>query len=77
MKGRIARPEAQKPRLILPRVGKVKIGMKGAGGYPQSVDYFIHRHTAKSPKQYKLFSRTTTPPKYVANNTNTGTTPGD
>ena len=41
MKGRIARPEAQKPRLILPRVGKIKIGMIGANGYPQSVDYFI------------------------------------
>lgn len=46
MKGRIARPEAQKSRLILPRVGKVKIGMKGAGGYPQSVDYFIPTGTA-------------------------------
>lgn len=41
MKGRIRRPEAEKSRLILPRVGFIKIGMKNANGYPQSVDYFI------------------------------------
>ena len=41
MKGRIRRPEAEKSRLILPRVGQIKIGMKNANGYPQSVDYFI------------------------------------
>lgn len=41
MKGRIKRPEAQQSRLILPRVGQIKIGMKNANGYPQSVDYFI------------------------------------
>lgn len=41
MKGRIVRPEAQQSRLILPRVGQIKIGMKNANGYPQSVDYFI------------------------------------
>lgn len=86
MKGRIKRPEAQQSRLILPRVGQIKIGMKNANGYPQSVDYFIptgsmpgylHRHTAKSRKQYKLFSRTTTRQKYVTSVTNTGTTTGD
>ena len=27
--------------MILPRVGQIKIGMKNANGYPQSVDYFI------------------------------------
>lgn len=41
MNGRIKRPEAEKSRLILPRVGMLKIGMKNASGYPQSVDYFI------------------------------------
>ena len=41
MKGRIKRPEANKARLILPRVGFVKIGMKNERGLPQSVDYFI------------------------------------
>ena len=41
MKGRIKRPEAQQSRLILPRIGQIKIGMKNANGYPQSVDYFI------------------------------------
>lgn len=41
MKGRIKRPEANKVRLILPRVGFVKIGMKSERGLPQSVDYFI------------------------------------
>ena len=39
--GRIKRPEAQQPRLILPRVGKLKIGMKSPQGYPQSIDYFL------------------------------------
>lgn len=41
MRGRIRRPEGQKPRLVLPRVGKIKVGMKSEKGYPQSVDYFI------------------------------------
>ena len=41
MKGRIERPEAHKPRLVLPRVGKIRIGVKNAKGYPQSLDYFI------------------------------------
>ena len=39
--GRIKRPDADRARLILPRVGFIKIGMKNANGYPQSVDYFI------------------------------------
>lgn len=39
--GRIKRPDAEKQRLILPRVGQLKIGKKNANGYPQSVDYFI------------------------------------
>lgn len=39
--GRIKRPGADRGRLILPRVGFIKIGMKNANGYPQSVDYFI------------------------------------
>ena len=39
--GRIKRPDADRGHLILPRVGFIKIGMKNANGYPQSVDYFI------------------------------------
>ena len=39
--GRIKRPDSDRGRLILPRVGFIKIGMKNANGYPQSVDYFI------------------------------------
>lgn len=41
MKGRIKRPETQNNRLVLPRVGFIKIGMKNERGLPQSVDYFI------------------------------------
>lgn len=45
MNGRIKRPEAQAERLILPRVGKIKIGMKAMSRYgkeyPMAVDYFI------------------------------------
>lgn len=41
MKGRIIRHDAQQSRLALPRVGQIKIGVKNANGYPQSVDYFI------------------------------------
>lgn len=40
-KGRIKRPDAEKSRLILPRVGFLKIGYKDESGYPKSVDYFI------------------------------------
>ena len=39
MNGRIERPGES--RLILPRVGKIKIGTKSERGYPMSVDYFI------------------------------------
>ena len=41
MNGRIKRPEGSSDRLAFPRIGKVRIGKKGANGYPQSVDYFI------------------------------------
>lgn len=41
MNGRIVRNGDVTPRLALPRVGKIKIGMKNAKDYPQSVDYFI------------------------------------
>lgn len=41
MRGRIIRPDTGISRVILPRVGFVKVGMKNAKGYPQSVDYFI------------------------------------
>ena len=41
MKGRIIRPENETTRLRFPRIGKIKIGMKNAKGFPQSVDYFI------------------------------------
>lgn len=40
MRGRILRKEAD-TRLVLPRIGKLKIGMKNEKGKPQSVDYFI------------------------------------
>jgi hypothetical protein len=39
--GRIKRPEAEKSRLILPRVGFLKVGYKNENNLPQSVDYFI------------------------------------
>lgn len=41
MKGRISRQDSKTGRLILPRVGKIKIGLKNSNGYPQSVDWFI------------------------------------
>lgn len=41
MKGRISRPDRVINRVVLPRVGFIKVGMKNAKGYPQSVDYFI------------------------------------
>ena len=40
MNGRIKRPETQ-TRLVLPRVGQIKIGKKSERGFPMSVDYFI------------------------------------
>lgn len=40
MNGRIKRPEDTK-QLQLPRIGKIKVGMKNEKGYPTSVDYFI------------------------------------
>ena len=40
MNGRIKRPEAP-TRLVLPRVGQIKIGKKSERGFPMSVDYFI------------------------------------
>lgn len=56
MNGRIKRPEAQEPRLILPRVGRIKIGKKEVGRngkeYPVSVDYFI-----PSGKYAQLFTQ--------------------
>lgn len=41
MKGRINRPDREINRVVLPRVGFIKVGMKNAKGYPQSVDYFV------------------------------------
>ncbi len=40
MNGRIIRQDGNS-RLALPRVGKIKIGMKNEKGLPMSVDYFI------------------------------------
>lgn len=40
MNGRIIRQDGNS-RLALPRIGKIKIGMKNDKGYPMSVDYFI------------------------------------
>ena len=40
MNGRIKRPDTQ-TRLVLPRVGQIKIGKKNERGFPMSVDYFI------------------------------------
>lgn len=42
MKGRIlGKPASDMDRLVLPRVGFLKIGYKNEKGLPQSVDYFI------------------------------------
>lgn len=45
MKGRISRPQPGINRVVLPRVGFVKVGLKEKGKngkeYPKSVDYFI------------------------------------
>lgn len=41
MRGRINRPDREINRVVLPRVGFIKVGMKNAKGYPQSVDYFV------------------------------------
>lgn len=40
MKGRIKRI-IESDRLVLPRIGKIKVGFKNGNGYPSSVDYFI------------------------------------
>lgn len=40
MNGRIKRAD-NSTRLVLPRIGKIKIGKKSEKGYPMSVDYFI------------------------------------
>lgn len=40
MKARILRKE-EPCRLPLPRIGRIKIGMRNAKGLPQSVDYFV------------------------------------
>lgn len=45
MKGRINRPTPGVKRVVLPRVGFIKVGLKEVGKngkeYPKSVDYFI------------------------------------
>lgn len=51
MRGRINRPAAYQKRLILPRVGNIKIGYKNERGLPKSVDYFI-----PTGKYAKLFT---------------------
>lgn len=38
---KINKPAAERNRLVLPRVGFIKVGFKNEKGYPQSVDYFI------------------------------------
>ena len=40
MNGRIQRNEPN-AQMVLPRIGKIKIGKKSERGFPQSVDYFI------------------------------------
>lgn len=40
MNGRIVRNEPEKG-LVLPRIGRIKVGVKSAKGYPQSVDWFV------------------------------------
>lgn len=86
MKGRIKRPEAQQSRLILPRVGQIKIGMKNANGYPQSVDYFIPtgkyaglftQAYGEKPQTIQIVFPDDARQKYVTSVTNTGTTTGD
>lgn len=41
MSGRIIRSAAEESRLVLPRVGRLKVGKKSDKGFPMSVDYFI------------------------------------
>lgn len=41
MKGRIKRPSAGINKVVLPRVGFIKVGLKSERGFPKSVDYFI------------------------------------
>lgn len=41
MKGRIARQSVEERPTMLPRVGRIKVGIKSPKGYPQSVDYFV------------------------------------
>lgn len=41
MSGRIIRSAAEESRLVLPRVGRLKVGKKSDMGFPMSVDYFI------------------------------------
>lgn len=41
MRNRIVRRDAPQKQVVLPIVGKIKIGKKSEKGYPMSVDYFI------------------------------------
>lgn len=41
MAGRIMKRPAESTKLVLPRVGNIKIGYKDERGFPRSVDYFI------------------------------------
>jgi hypothetical protein len=41
MKSRITRRDVPQKQVVLPIIGKIKIGKKSEKGYPMSVDYFI------------------------------------
>lgn len=41
MNGRITRKEVPQKQVVLPIIGKIKVGKKSEKGYPMSVDYFI------------------------------------
>ena len=58
---------------IISKIKKMHKDGLGTGNMPD----YLRKHTATSRKQSKLYSRTTTRKRYVANNTNIGMIPGD
>ena len=90
MKGRINRPTPGVKRVVLPRVGFVKVGLKEVGKngkeYPKSVDYFIPtgkyaglftQAYGEKPQTIQIVFPDDDPEKYATKCTNTGTTTGD
>ena len=84
MNGRIQRNEPA-ATMVLPRIGKIKIGKKSEKGYPMSVDYFIPsgkyaglftQAYGENRKQSKLFFRAMMRKKCATNIMSTGTMRG-